>query len=223
MSLCLLIISTILIIYIWFSKNQEPFETIHIVSDIDNLSYKVLKKFNSDVYGGNSAKQAANMMAKLNKFVKDLMTYMEIKYMGSRYKGSREQLLTKRLINKYKGNSIISENLPDDLTMTSYTLNKSSMWFCLRDDKDQRIHDFDTIAFVCIHELAHMVTEAFDHPEQFWVDFKFLLSAAEDSGLYQPIDYSKDKIRYCGLDVKYNPYYDKHLVIDVNDGFIDSY
>jgi hypothetical protein len=99
---------------------------------------------------------------------------------------------------------------------TSYTENKSRLVLCLRKkEKDERgqyaLHDINTIMFVVLHELSHMMNDKWGHPEGFWVLFKFVLLNAVESGVYSPINYSLYPIKYCGLLLTYNPVYDEKL------------
>ena len=64
----------------------------------------------------------------------------------------------------------------------------------------------NTIIFVVIHEISHVMTESIGHDETFWNNMKYLLMEAEKIGVYNPIDYSMDNVKYCGMDVKSTPY-----------------
>jgi len=68
--------------------------------------------------------------------------------------------------------------------------------------------DENTLTFVAIHELAHVMTESVGHKTEFWQNFKFLLKNAVNIKLYTPIDYKKKNQKYCGMTITDNPYYD---------------
>lgn len=97
---------------------------------------------------------------------------------------------------------------------TSYTINKgAAMYICLREPLDKsKLVDESDLFFVLLHESAHIANyQGWGHGEDFWSVFKFMLIEAEIAGEYTPVDYSKHPIKYCGLDVTYNPYFDKSL------------
>jgi len=116
----------------------------------------------------------------------------------------------KRLVRGFKHVKIeeTTENEHDD--DTSYTINKGeSMSLCLREGKHPRpFHDYNTLCFVIIHELAHIASVSEGHNNEFIENFKFLLKEAVSMGYYSPIDYSKNPFMYCGkVKVTNNPFY----------------
>ena len=68
--------------------------------------------------------------------------------------------------------------------------------------------DENTLTFVGIHELGHCMSEKIGHGDEFWQNFHFLLKNAVKIGIYEPVDYKKNNIVYCGMPITDNPYYD---------------
>ena len=66
----------------------------------------------------------------------------------------------------------------------------------------------NTLTFVAIHELSHIMSNTIGHHQDFWQHFKFLLENAKDAGIYKPVDYKKKPESYCGMTITDNPYYD---------------
>ena len=62
--------------------------------------------------------------------------------------------------------------------------------------------------FVGIHEIGHCMSKKIGHGDEFWQNFRFLLDNAVKIGIYQPVDYKKDNVIYCGMPITDNPYYD---------------
>lgn len=96
--------------------------------------------------------------------------------------------------------------------LTSYTENKTSLVLCLRrkipDAKgNYPLHDINTMMFVTIHEMTHMMNDTWGHPMDFWELFRFMLVNAQECGVYKPIDYARHPMIYCGLRIDHNPYY----------------
>jgi hypothetical protein len=103
----------------------------------------------------------------------------------------------------------ISETLPTS-ELTAYSENKGEkLAFCLNTTKDgNKLIDLNTLTFVALHELSHIMTETIGHKQEFWQNFKFLLTNAKEANIYQPIDYKKNPKEYCGMTINDNPYYD---------------
>ena len=53
------------------------------------------------------------------------------------------------------------------------------------------------------------MTKSIGHTDEFWGNYKFLLEVAESINIYDPVDYKNKPVRYCGMNISDNPYYDK--------------
>jgi hypothetical protein len=102
------------------------------------------------------------------------------------------------------------ETLPTS-SYTAYSENKGEkVAFCLnkkKEDNDSLI-DENTLTFVAIHELAHIMTKSIGHKSEFWSNFKYLLDNAKEANIHNPVDYKKKPQEYCGMKIHDNPYYD---------------
>ena len=92
---------------------------------------------------------------------------------------------------------------------SSYTINKGEILaFCIRLKEDNtKFHDESILDFVIIHELAHVISNSIGHTSEWLNNFKFLLNSLSESNIYNPVDYSKKNVNYCGVIVTNNPYY----------------
>ena len=82
------------------------------------------------------------------------------------------------------------------------------MALCLRHKKgDHPFHDYNTLQYVMIHELAHIASVSEGHNQEFINNFRFLLRQAKSLGYYEPVNYSHTPIYYCGIKVTNNPFY----------------
>lgn len=145
---------------------------------------------------------ALEMLAKLHNNMDAFVSKLKIKY-------PNEERIN-RLVKGFNRVEIeeTTEN-PDD-NNTSYTINKGElMSLCLRESSQGRpFHDYNSLCFVIIHEMAHIASVSEGHNFEFIENFKFLLKEAVDMGYYIPIDYSKNPFLYCGkVKVTNNPYY----------------
>jgi hypothetical protein len=114
----------------------------------------------------------------------------------------------KRLVEGFNPKKI-SETLPTS-ELTAYSENKGEkIAFCLNTKKDgDKLIDINTLTFVALHELSHIMTKSIGHKQEFWENFKFLLTNAKEANIYQPVDYKKKPQEYCGMTINDNPYYD---------------
>jgi predicted metal-dependent hydrolase len=114
---------------------------------------------------------------------------------------------TQRLEQKVNLDNI-SESSPNS-TYTSYSVNKGEkIVFCLRQhDPQEQLIDLNTMTFVAIHELAHIMTLSVGHTDEFWNNMKFLLglSISKDVGIYQYQDYQRSPKSYCGITISDTP------------------
>lgn len=105
---------------------------------------------------------------------------------------------------------VICETLPTS-ELTAYSENKGEkIAFCLTKQKHRgkKWIDPNTLMFVAIHELAHVMSAGEGHQQEFWKNFKFLLIQAKEIGVYIPEDYKEQPKQYCGMQITDNPYYD---------------
>jgi len=144
---------------------------------------------------------AANLLAECTQKMKDIVEYLKNKY--------PDDERVKRLVNGFNPKKI-SETLPTS-ELTAYSENKGEkLAFCLNKTKaeNSRLIDINTLTFVSLHELSHIMTKSIGHKQEFWENFKFILENAKEAGIYNPIDYKKYPEEYCGMTISDNPYYD---------------
>lgn len=175
-----------------FYRNSETFHLKCIISGVDGNKYCVRER--------NKLDKVADMLARVTQNLKKLVEYMAKKY------PERENVI--RMKNNFNPKKIM-ETLPTS-EYTAYTENKGEkMAFCVTRRKNgTKLIDENTLTFVAIHELAHVMTKTHNHKDEFWHNFKFLLVNAKDIGIYTPEDYKKNPKEYCGMEITDNPYYD---------------
>lgn len=100
----------------------------------------------------------------------------------------------------------MSENDLDD-SGTSYSENKGEkIVVCLRDKAPpHKLVDENTVMFVILHEMAHLMTTTVGHTPEFWTNFRRILQDAIQCGIYTPVNYSKNPVQYCGMTITDSP------------------
>ena len=178
------------IIKIYFESDM--FHLKCIISDEDGNTYCVRETPKLEL--------VADLLARTTEKLKQLVAYLKDEF------PNRENV--KRLAEKFNPKKI-SETLPTS-KYTAYSENKGEkLAFCTTTTKEgSKLIDENTLTFVAIHELGHVMTESVGHTKEFWQNFKFLLKNAVKIGIYQPVDYKKKPKNYCGMKITDNPYYD---------------
>ncbi len=188
-----IIILFIVLIALKMYCESDEFNLRCIVSTIDGKKYCVRER--------NNIQNASNLLARTT----EKLGYL-VENVGQRYP-DRENV--KKLVNNFNPTTI-KETLPTS-EYTAYSENKGEkIAFCLNKKKsdNNNLIDSNTLMFVAIHEIAHIMTTSVGHTEEFWNNFKFLLENAVELKIYTPVDYKKEPEGYCGMDITDNPYYD---------------
>jgi hypothetical protein len=164
-----------------------------IISNVDGEKYCVRERA--------KLQMAADLLANVTQKCKELVIFV-----GKKYPDNED---VQRLVKRFNPKKI-SETLPTS-EHTAYSENKGEkIAFCLNKTKtnNSKLIDINTLTFVAIHELAHVMTLSEGHKQVFWQNFKFLLENAKEANIYTPIDYKKNPEPYCGMDITDNPYFD---------------
>jgi predicted metal-dependent hydrolase len=164
-------------------------EVIYIKSHIDEKEYLVRNL--------EDKQEAANLLARIRQKLENLIKELHItnpdkeEYVRLKERFNPEQITEAGKNNKY----------------TSYSINKGEkIVLCIRQRNDQEeLIDENTITFVALHELAHIMTKSVGHTQEFWDNFKILLKEAIDRDIYKRIDYNKYPQEYCGITVSDTP------------------
>ena len=163
-----------------------------IISSVDGNTYCVRDRHKLEL--------ASDLLANVTLKCKELVLYV-----GEKYPDNED---VRKLVLGFNPKKIC-ETLPTS-ELTAYSENKGEkIAFCLNTTKDgDKLIDLNTLTFVAIHELTHVMTPSIGHKQDFWENFKFLLENAKEADIYQPIDYKKTPTNYCGMKITDNPYYD---------------
>lgn len=206
-----LIVLVAILMYTYTNYEHLTNEVTYVKSTIDGQEYLVRNT--------KGKEEAANKLSRIKNALIRLTDHMNEKFV--KRSGSNGEEMTerddtsetgiraavKRLTQKFNPNNISESGAKSK--HTSYSVNKGEkIIFCLRQkNEEQTFVDENTIMFVAIHELAHIMTLSIGHEPEFWNNFKILLREAVTLGIYQKEDYSKNPKPYCGITVSDNPLY----------------
>ena len=148
-------------------------------------------------------RQAANKLAMIKRNLDTIVEHLKENKDTEDYFSKKDEISL--LIENYNPDSL-SESSPGN-KFTSYSINKGKkIVYCLRSkDGANRLVDENTILFVAIHELAHVMTKETGHVPPFWDNMKFLLKVAIKLGIYKYVDYASKNQEYCGTQITDTP------------------
>ena len=172
-----------------YMRSEEYFSVLGLVQvTVNGNSYNVRK---------DDSKESAEKLERLHKKIIILIQHLDKK--DSKHQG------VIRLKNRYRA-KILCE-LHKGSSNTSYSVNKGEkLVVCMRSKDDHTFHDDNTIFFVVLHELAHIMTTSIGHKDDFWNNFRYLLKHAITINLYEYQDFNTKPKDYCGIQITDTPY-----------------
>lgn len=183
----IIILSIILAYLIWDTYYAGEVE--YVTSTIDNNTYLVRSLPDKE--------KAADLIANIRSKLQLLVNHLN--------KSFPNDNRVNRLIENYNDDKISEGS--ENAKYTSYSINKGEkIVLCLRskDDKKELV-ELNTMMFVVLHEIAHIVTESYGHTPEFWDNFKWILKEAVNIGIYQSQDFNSKPVDYCGIKITDNP------------------
>ena len=160
------------------STNVKVYTTsgkYYYVNDIDSIDLKqdkaiILEKLNKDI---------STLLIKLKE--ENLHKKPNVSKLYTNWSGFIEEL-----------NEMESE------TSFAYNINKGEqIAVCLTNKKTGKLNEYNDVLYVILHELAHVMTQKYDHNKEFWDNFNFLVDFTNKHNIYNKIDYSKNPKSFC--------------------------
>lgn len=185
----LIIIVSMLVISLFMHYESQFSDLVKVYSDINKKHYMVRNR--------EDKQDAANLLAKLSIKMDELVDKLIEEY--------SDDDRIKRLQMKFNSSNI-RESMSSS-KQTSYSINKGEkLVFCIRKkNENQTFIKLNTILFVAIHEIAHIITVEIGHTKTFWDNMKFLLKNAIKYGIYQEQDFKNNPEPYCGIFITSTP------------------
>jgi len=186
------IVGLILVVCLKIYRESDEFNLKCIISTKDGNKYCVREREREN--------EAADLLATVTGKCREFVDYMKT--------AEPNDPRVKKLIKNFNPKKI-SETLPTS-ELTAYSENKGEkIAFCLNKSKTgTTLIDINTLMFVALHELTHVLTTSIGHKDEFWANFKYVLQHAKTAGIYEPIDYKKEPQQYCGMTITDNPFYE---------------
>ena len=172
-------------------SNAGPRNNTSVQSSIDGNTYQVQNLPNKA--------EAANKLAELKQRLTKLI---------ESYKEDPASISDPRisiLVSRFNPNNFCENDINADTT--SYSENKGEkIVVCLREKSPPyNFVDDNTIMFVLLHEMSHLMTTTIGHTPEFWANFKRILHDGVRCGIYTAVNYSKQPTPYCGMTITDSP------------------
>lgn len=191
-----IIISLFVLAILFYIYRIYTKDVTYVKSDVDGKEYLV-RDLPDKKLGAN---QLATIKKRCDSIIEHIIDNKD-KY------DDRFHLMAERYTNK---NTEFTEK-DKSSNVTSYTENKGDrIVFCIRQrNPTEQLVDLNTMMFVAVHEMAHIMSKSYGHKEEFWDNFADLLEVAIHLGLYKNEDYSTSPKEYCGMEITTNPLVNK--------------
>jgi len=203
-----IILSIIIYLYIDVSYN----EIVFVKSRINGKRYLVRNI--------HDKQEAADLLSKISINLEKIVEYLKTtpiyeiktKFKSKSKSNSNDNEIQTKLKDDIK--RLIKNFNPENFTessahskYTSYSVNKGEkVVFCLRSkDSTAELVKHNTMMFVAIHELGHLMTKSIDHTPEFWDNMKFLLRVAIHLKVYKHVNFNKNPEEYCGTEITDTP------------------
>ncbi len=184
----LLICAILVLLYYIFKKMRGGYSNIHCRL---NTKYKPICE-------GGSA-EAIEILDTVNNNVIKYIDYMVHKYSNG---DPNRRNIVNNLKKRYNSKNITETHPMNTDNDTSYvTHNGNVISICIRhyDEADDafKFHDINTIMYVMAHEMVHIALNEMNHTDEFWKTFYWFAQDIAEAGLYDPVDYTKNPVKYC--------------------------
>lgn len=114
------------------------------------------------------------------------------------------QYFAEHIVDRYNP-TVVREGHGDNGD-TSFVINKGKELVMCMKNREGQYHDMQLLKYVILHEISHIGSIEYDHGEEFWTNFQWLLHYLSAKGYYTPDDYSKKPVEYCkNIMLKTNP------------------
>lgn len=175
-----------IIAYMYYENKYNDITTTQ--SNIDGRSYLVRNK--------DDKEEAADKLATIRLNMIKLCDHLQ--------STQKDDPRVSLLIERFNPDNLLEK--PKGSKHTAYSVNKGEkIVLCLRDKKTDKLIKLNTLMFVSLHELAHVMTKSIGHTDEFWDNFRYLLKEAVKINIFEHVDYSKEPEPYCGINITDTP------------------
>lgn len=177
------VVLVILLVILAFYLKKQSGEVTYVTAALDGRRYLCLKLPDRQ----EAAEHLAHLTARMLKLVNHMMAL------------APDDPAVQQLYRNFDPDAIHEGSHTSGYT--SFSVSKGeSITLCIRQTDDSFV-DINTVMYVAVHELGHLMTATVGHDQFFWDNFKRLLEAAMTMGLYDKVDFGSNPEAYCGIKI----------------------
>lgn len=178
-----IVVLVILIVILAFYLKKESGEVTYVTAARDGRRYLCLKLPDRQ----EAAERLAEVTGRMLRLVQHMMAI------------APDDEAVRRLYGNFDPDAIHEGSHTNGYT--SFSVSKGeSITLCIRQSDDSFV-DINTVTYVAIHELGHLMSATIGHDQSFWDNFKRLLTEAVQIGLYEKVDFASNPEPYCGIKI----------------------
>lgn len=194
-------ITCILIMYLFIFRNNKSVQFYSNITDNDEFFTSKFDHNGRTLYltsDDDKTDEIKNLMIDISDSVDSIIDYCKNNEYPSKERSTKICERWKRV--KFK------EILPND-SHIAYLVDKDRILrLCFRKNfTTGEIENRNTMMFVILHELGHLMSESYGHNAEFRNNFLELIRVAGFLKLYTPIHYSDSPTTYCGTEIYTSP------------------
>ncbi len=194
------LIIIIVLAYVGLSMKQSKYPMAYVESTVDKQRYYVRNL--------PDKQEAADRLARIRENLCRLKNHLAETH-------ERKPFVKQLVANFTCTSDQFSESTPEAVH-TSYTVDKEKVYMCLRQrNAQEELVSENVLVFVALHEMAHMGTSSIGHSPDFWNNFAWLLTQAEELGVYKYTDFAAHPVEYCGVHITDQPTYKSGVADDI--------
>jgi len=174
-----------------YTMGSGPTNIVRIQSKQDNRMYNVQNL--------PDKQEACELMSNIRMNIEKLIQH---------YKDDPATMADPRvttMIERFRPDNMYENDV--DADSTSYSENKGDkIVVCIRNKRPPyKFVDENTVMFVLLHEMAHLMTTTIGHTPEFWANFRRILKDAVACGVYREVNYARTPVEYCGMTITDSP------------------
>lgn len=177
------VVLLILVMILVFYLKRESGEVVYVTAALDGRRYLCLKL--------QDRQEAAERLATLTGMMMRLVLHM----MAS----TPDDEDVKQLYANFNPDAIHEGSYTSGFTSFSVAKGES-ITLCIRQVDDSFV-DTNTVMYVAVHELGHLMSATIGHDQTFWDNFKRLLEEAIKIGIYRKVNFAENPEPYCGIKI----------------------
>lgn len=177
------VVLIILVVILAFYVKRETGEVVYVTAVSDGRRYLCLKLPDRQ----EAAERLAEITARMLKLVRHMVAT------------APNDTAVQQLYANFDPDAIHEGSHSNGYT--SFSVSKGeSITICIRQVDDSFV-DTNTVVYVAVHELGHLMSATIGHDQPFWDNFKRLLIEAIAIGIYVRVDFTANPEPYCGIKI----------------------